>query len=113
MKVAIGMRPYVGAWGGGNRFVAALTEALAASGHTVVHMLDDADIDIILLIDCRTRSPNVSFGAGAILRYLAVRNPAALAVHRVNECDERKGERFINHKLTAGELCCRRDRIRR
>jgi len=99
VKVAIGMRPYAGAWGGGNRFVASLTEALAAAGHVAVHTLDDGDIDIILLIDCRSRSPNVTFAAGAILRHLAVRNPRALVIHRINECDERKGERFINHKL--------------
>jgi hypothetical protein len=99
MKLALGSRPYDGPWGGGNRFVAALTEALAARGHTVMHALDAPDIDIILMIDPRVRSPNVCFGPGAILRYLALRNPDALVIHRVNECDERKGEPFINHKL--------------
>jgi hypothetical protein len=93
------MRPYSGPWGGGNRFVASLREALATAGHQVVHTLYDRDIDILLLVDCRPRSPNVTFTAGAILRYLAIKNPNAIAVHRINECDERKGERFINHKL--------------
>jgi hypothetical protein len=99
MKVAISQRPYDGPWGGGNRFVAALSEALAARGHNVVYALSDRDIDIILLTDPRPRSPNVCFAAGAILRHLAFRNANALVVHRINECDERKGERFINHKL--------------
>jgi len=99
MKVAVGSRPYDGPWGGGNRFVAALCEALIAAGHAVVHDLADHDIDLILIIDPRTRSPNVCFGAGAILRYLMLRNPRAIVVHRINECDERKGEPFINHKL--------------
>lgn len=99
MKVAVGSRPYDGPWGGGNRFVAALCVALTERGHAVVHDLADRDIDIILMIDPRLRSPNVCFGAGAILRYLLMRNPKALIVHRINECDERKNEPFINHKL--------------
>jgi hypothetical protein len=99
MKIALGMRPYDGPWGGGNRFAASLSEGIAAAGHTVVHTLDDADIDVIVLVDPRTRAPNVTFGAGAIMRYLALRNPAAIVVHRINECDERKGTPFINAKL--------------
>lgn len=99
MKVAIGSRPYDGPWGGGNRFINALRDALVSEEHTVVHSLADPDIDIILIVDPRLRSPNVCFGAGAALRYLTFRNPNALVVHRINECDERKGEPFINHKL--------------
>lgn len=99
MKVAIGSCPFKGAWGGGNRFVSALSEALKEVGHTVSFGLDSAHLDIVLLTDPRRRSPHVAFGAGAILRYLAMRNPRALIVHRINECDERKGEAFINRKL--------------
>jgi hypothetical protein len=99
VKVAIGSRPYNGPWGGGNRFVAALCEGLAQGGHAVVHDLADRDIDIVLLVDPRTRMPNVSFGAGAIMRYLAFRNPQAIVVHRVNECDERKRDGHINARL--------------
>lgn len=105
MKIAIGMRPYDGPWGGGNRFVQSLTEGLAARGHAVVHTLDDADIDIILLVDPRVRSPNVTFGAGKILRYLTRRNERAIVVHRINECDERKGEAFINARLVRANYC--------
>lgn len=99
MKVAIGSRSHDGPWGGGNRFINALCEALISDDHLVVHSLADSDIDIILLVDPRLRSPNVRFGAGAALRYVTFRNPNAVVVHRVNECDERKGEPFINHKL--------------
>ena len=99
MKVAIGSTAYHGPWGGGNRFVVALGAALAERGHAVVHELADHDVDVILMIDPRLRSPNVCFGPGAILRYLALRNPKAVVVHRINECDERKGEAFINNKL--------------
>lgn len=79
--------------------MAALCEALTQGAQKVVHTLSDRDIDVILLTDPRWRSPNVSFGAGRILRYVTFRNPKALVVHRINECDERKGEPFINHKL--------------
>jgi hypothetical protein len=99
MKVSIGQQAQSGPWGGGNRFLAVLVEALRERGHQVVHDLRDADIDIVLMTDPRVRSPNVCFGAGAILRYLAMRNPNAIVVHRINECDERKNESFINHKL--------------
>jgi len=65
----------------------------------------DEDIDIILLMDPRSRLPLFSFGAGAILRYLAFRNPRAVVVHRVNECDERKNTRHMNGLLTRANYC--------
>jgi glycosyltransferase involved in cell wall biosynthesis len=99
VKVAIGSRPYDGPWGGGNRFVASLCEALKAQGHSVVHELSDRDIDIILIVDPRRRSPNVCFSSGAVLRYLQFTNADAIVIHRINECDERKNEPFINHIL--------------
>jgi hypothetical protein len=99
VKIAIGSQPFDGPWGGGNRFVGALCEALTLAGHAVVHDLSDGDIDLVLITDPRPRSPHVAFGAGAVLRYLLMRNPNAIVIHRVNECDERKGEPFINHKL--------------
>ena len=99
MKVAISSRPYDGPWGGGNRFIGALSGALIQAGHIVRHGLHDNDIDIILIIDPRRHAPNACFGAGEIIRYLAFRNRRAIVVHRVNECDERKNEAFINHKL--------------
>jgi len=99
MKVALGSRPYDGPWGGGNRFVRALHQALKDAGHSVVHNLAHDDIDIILLTEPRTRSPNVCFGAGAIQRYVMGHNPNAIVVHRINECDERKGTRHMNALL--------------
>ena len=99
MKVAIGYHIQQGPWGGGNQFARSLAEALRRRGDFVRFDLADADIDIIVLTDPRERSSNVSFGAGAILRYLLLRNPRALVVHRINECDERKGTRQMNSLL--------------
>lgn len=105
MKVAIGARLIEGPWGGGNRFAQALMSSLTEAGHQVVQDLRDTDIDIILLTDPRWRSPNVSFAAGAILRYLAWRNPRAVVVHRINECDERKGGGKMNAALVTANYC--------
>lgn len=99
MKIAIGYRLQSGPWGGGNQFARSLAQALEARGDSVRYDLNDGDIDLILLTDPRWRSPSVSFGAGAILRYLVRRNPNALVVHRINECDERKGTRNMNRML--------------
>lgn len=105
MKVAIGQMRRDGAWGGGNRFVGALTGALKEAGHEVVHRLADNDIDIVLMIDPRWRNPSVTFTPGKILRYLWRRNPRAIVVHRVNECDERKGTRHMNALLARANYC--------
>lgn len=99
MKIAIGYKIVDGPWGGGNRFVGALREALISRGHSVVHSLQAPDIDVILMIDPRTRTPNIPFGAGNILRYLAFHNPNAAVIHRINECDERKNTRSMNFRL--------------
>ena len=82
MKVAINFKPIDGPWGGGNRFVRALIEALNERPHTVVHHLNDPDIDLVLMIDPRVRIPNIAFGAGAIQRYRRFQNPRVAVVHR-------------------------------
>lgn len=99
MKVALGSKPHDGPWGGGNRFVTALAARLIGQGHAVVYDLKDNDIDLILLTDPRSRSPHVAFGAGAIFRYLLTHKSNPIVIHRVNECDERKGKAFINARL--------------
>lgn len=105
MKLAIGFRIQDGPWGGGNRFVQSLAQAARDAGWEVVFHLDESDVDVILLMDPRSRSPNISFSAGAILRYLIFRNPRALVVHRINECDERKGTRHMNAALVRANWC--------
>lgn len=105
MKIAIGYRLTDGPWGGGNRFVGNLVKALVDDGHEVAFSLDDDDLDLILLMDPRSRSSNFTFGAGAILRYLAFCNPDAVVVHRINECDERKNTRTMNLRLRLANYC--------
>jgi glycosyltransferase involved in cell wall biosynthesis len=105
MKVAIGYRLQEGPWGGGNQFARSLAETLQCRGDVVRFDLADSDVDIIVLTDPRARSSSVSFGAGAVLRYLLLKNPRALVVHRINECDERKGTRRMNLMLRHANYC--------
>lgn len=104
MKVSLGYHVQDGPWGGGNQFARSLAEALRVEGHVVCFDLRDEDIDLIVLTDPRARSPSVSFGAGAILRYL-LRNPRAMVVHRINECDERKMTSHMNALLQRANYC--------
>jgi glycosyltransferase involved in cell wall biosynthesis len=105
MKVAIGHRVVEGPWGGGNRFVRFLVEQLEADGHRAVFALDDPDIDVVLIIDPRARNPQTTFTPGHVLRYLMFRNPGAVVVHRINECDERKGTKGMNARLRLANYC--------
>ncbi len=99
MKIAIGYHLQDGPWGGGNQFAKSLAIECERRGDSVYFDLTEPNLDIILLTDPRWYSPSVSFGAGAILRYLIFINPRALVVHRINECDERKGTRNMNRAL--------------
>ncbi|MBF0267952.1 MAG: hypothetical protein HQL44_05130 [Alphaproteobacteria bacterium] len=98
MKIALGHKLKSGPWGGGNRFSAALAQALTSRGDQVVYGLNDPDIDLIVMVDPRARNPNVAFTPGQILRY-RLRHPKTLVLHRINECDERKGTRTMNFRL--------------
>jgi hypothetical protein len=99
VKLALGMRLRQGPWGGGNRFAQSLVEGLRAEGIDVVDSLDAPDIDVILLTDPRQGSQSASFEDSAIARYLIFSNSRAIVIHRVNECDERKGTSGINQRL--------------
>jgi hypothetical protein len=104
MKIAIGHKIQTGPYGGGNSFVKVLAKALENIGHKVFYDLDEVDLDFIIMTDPRGRSPNVSFAARKILRHLK-KNPNAIVIHRINECDERKGTHFMNFRLRASNFC--------
>ncbi len=75
-----------------------MANSLTLAGYSVVYDLKASDIDIILLTDPR-RFANITFGPGGAYRYILLKNPSAIIVHRVNECDERKQTNFINKLL--------------
>ena len=100
-KIAIGFKIQSGPWGGGNQFAKSLVNYLEKQNVAVVFDLKDDDIDIILLTDPRVSSQSNSFGPVEIYKYLLIRKDT-IVVHRINECDERKGTITINKQLSLG-----------
>ena len=105
MKIAIGQIIQPGPFGGGNSLALSFRRLFTQAGHAVVFDLEDGDIDIIMITDPRSRSPNVAFSAGAAWRYLARRNPRALVVQLIQDCDERKGTRAMNRRQRIANYC--------
>ncbi len=105
MKIAISHKSIDGPWGGGNRFIKSLKAYLIEKGHYVYEDLMENDLDIILLVDPRRNHPNKKFLAKDILKYLIFKNPNALVIHRINECDERKNTNFMNKKIRLANYC--------
>lgn len=101
MKISIGMKLQTGPWGGGNRFVSSLVNHLDTLGWQVSFDLKDPELDLILLTDPRLKLASCSYNHSGILHYLLHINPRALVVHRVNECDERKGTTGLNDLLAS------------
>ena len=98
MKIAIGHIIQDGPFGGGNSLVLSFRRLFSQAGHEVVFDLRDPDIDIVMISDPRARSPNVSFSAGAVLRYLMLRNSRTIVVQMIQDCDERKNTRSMNKR---------------
>ncbi|MCR4378629.1 MAG: hypothetical protein NUV50_11130 [Rhodospirillales bacterium] len=96
MKIAFGYKMEDGPYGGGNSVIRSMSGLLADAGHTIVWSLVDDDIDIIVLVDPRLRSPNIPFSAGASVLYQAFRNPKAIVIQQIHDCDERKHTRTMN-----------------
>lgn len=99
MRIAIGIRIQEGPFGGGNQFGKLLSAYLKNKGHEVFFNLKESNLDLILMTDPRTSLRSVSFGPVEIMEYMRNVNPRALIVHRINECDERKGTRTLNRTL--------------
>ena len=55
MKIAIGLKPIQGPWGGGNQFVKSFSKYLYKKKYKITYNLTNKDIDIILIIDPRKK----------------------------------------------------------
>ncbi len=99
MKISIGSKIIEGPYGGGNEFIKNLTFRLNQDGHKVINNLEDDDIDIIILINPLRDSELSTFNNFDINYYLAFKNPLAITVHRINECDERKNTNYVNNEI--------------
>lgn len=97
MKVLINRKPiYDQPWGGGNNFVKAFVKFGKERGHEIIHTLED-EIDCIFMQDPRP-SELFDISANEIVKY-KLENPKTLLVHRVNECDARKGTKDMDNLL--------------
>ena len=99
MKISIGTNIKDGPWGGGNLFAINLKSYLENKGHIVINNLEDDDIDLILLTEPRKTSESSAFTHIDIRNYLDYVKKDTLVIHRVNECDERKGTNYVNKYL--------------
>ncbi len=99
MKISIGTNIKNGPWGGGNLFAINLKEYLTSEGHLVINNLDDPKIDIILITEPRKTSESSAFTHIDVQNYIKFTNAETMVVHRINECDERKGTNFVNKYL--------------
>jgi hypothetical protein len=97
MKIMFNRKIIEGPWGGGNLFVKAMSEFLQRNGHSVCFDFED-DIDIIFMVDPREIDQNEGYSADDIVEY-GSKFPNTEIIHRINECDQRKGTDFMDSIL--------------
>src|SRR5687768_16918028 len=95
-RLAFNMRPVKHPWGGGNWWLTQVARHLRESGYDV-HFDLEREVDAIVLVDPRVGG-NVGFAAREIEAYKE-RHPRARCLHRINECDLRKGTNEIDAQL--------------
>lgn len=96
-RIAFNMRPARGPWGGSSTFVEQIETHLARRGYETRYNLRGR-VDVVVLIDPRNDLQNKAFGLEDIIECKR-RNPAVKVLHRVNECDQRKGTNFMDALL--------------
>ncbi|NJN95350.1 MAG: glycosyltransferase family 4 protein [Anaerolineales bacterium] len=105
MYVSLGMNLQPGPWGGGNQFGHALTNYLRSQGVKVSFDLQAPDLDVILLTEPRPNMKISAYSDKDIGKYLLQKNSHAIVIHRINECDERKGTTGVNQRLIRANTC--------
>jgi hypothetical protein len=94
-KLLLNRKPRPGPWGGGNLFTKAICSNANRFGYNVVFSFEQ-DIDAILMLDPRYDELGISINE--IIQYKE-KNPKVRIIHRVNECDARKGTNEIDSIL--------------
>ena len=95
-RIAFNMHPLDHPWGGGNWWLSQMVGHLGERGHDVRFDLRRGP-DVAVLVDPRVGG-NVGFGADEIARRKR-RRPDVRCLHRINECDLRKGTNEIDALL--------------
>jgi glycosyltransferase involved in cell wall biosynthesis len=91
------MKPVKGPWGGSSPFVSQMASFLRRLRYRVVYGLEPG-VDAIVLVDPRTDNENKTFGIEQIADFKR-EHPGVRVVHRINECDQRKGTDFMDGLL--------------
>ena len=95
-KIAISLKPKSSPWGGGNQVVEQLATYLRTKGHQVVFQLEPG-VTSILLVDPRPHE-TTRFSVPEIAEFKRS-YPQVRCVHRINECDRRKGTTDVDEIL--------------
>lgn len=96
-RLAISMAPTWSPWGGASPFVWQLAALLKRRGWRIQYALDPVP-DVVLVMDPRMDHPKKKFGLEELKRFRAA-HPGVPILHRVNECDQRKGTNEIDELL--------------
>lgn len=97
MIIAINTIPNVKPWGGGNNFILSLEKYMTRLGHVVKYELTNP-VDVILIFDYRASGTFLAFSWKQARNFKHL-HPSTVVVHRINECDERKGTQGVNWRL--------------
>ena len=96
VKVLLNRKPIEGPWGGGNLLVSAICKYFTEAGVKVVHEFEPG-IDAIFMQD--PRPGNTGISVNPIISW-KIKNPRVKILHRVNECDARKGTSGLDQFLS-------------
>ena len=102
MKIMFNRKVVDGPWGGGNLFVKAMSEHLKQKDHDVCFDFED-DIDIIFMVDPKRIDRNAGYSVDEISEYVS-KFPDTEIIHRINECDRRKGTDFMDSLLLESNI---------
>lgn len=95
--IAISMAPNRSPWGGASPFVWQLDSTMRRQGWKVQYSLSPVP-DLVFVIDPRMDHPKKKFGLEELRRFRKA-HPRVPIVHRINECDQRKGTDFMDELL--------------
>lgn len=95
--LAISMAPTLSPWGGASPFVWQLAALLKRRGWRIQYSLTPVP-DAVLVMDPRMDHPKKKFGLEELRQFRAAQ-PRVPILHRINECDQRKGTDDIDELL--------------
>lgn len=99
MKISINSKFFQGPYGGGMQFANYFKGFLEGKGIKVVNNLKDHDIDVIFHVNPFSflrKSASYSFLDAYAYK---LEHPKTIIIQRINECDERKGTKYVNKLL--------------